>query len=211
RAVTRVNPDELQPMLQHLVQRELLTVDDDPRSPERGQYRFVQGLLREVAYGTLARDDRRARHLAAARYFESLGDDELSGVLAQHYVDAYQAHPDGPEGAAVAAQARVALRGAAQRAAELGSSRLAVGYYTTALAVTTEPDEELELHIGLRDAAGTAGMTELAADHGRRVIELAGELGRDEDRILGIAALADILVEGHQQEAHELLDAALSD
>jgi class 3 adenylate cyclase/tetratricopeptide (TPR) repeat protein len=210
-AVSRVPADQVEPMLRHLLQRELLTIDSDPRSPERGNYRFVQGLLREVAYGTLSRDDRRSRHLAAARYYETLGDDELSGVLAQHYVDAYQAHPDGPEGAAVAAQARVALRGAAQRAAELGSSRLAVGYYTTALAVTTEPAEELELRLGARDAAGSAGMIEVAADHGRRVVDLAGQLERDEVRMRAIAALADILLEGHQQQAHDLLEATLDD
>ncbi len=92
-------------------------MDVDPRSPERGHYRFVQGLIQEVAYGTLAKRDRRARHLAAARYFESVGDDEVAGVLAQHYLEAYRAQPDGPEGSAVAAQARVALRAAAQRAA----------------------------------------------------------------------------------------------
>jgi len=210
-AVSRVPAEQVEPMLRHLLQRELLTIDSDPRSPERGQYRFVQGLLREVAYGTLSRDDRRSRHLAAARYYETLGDDELSGVLAQHYVDAYRAHPDGPEGAAVAAQARVALRGAAQRAAELGSSRLAVGYYTTALSITAEPDEELELRIGARDTAGSAGMIEVAAEHGRRVVELAGDLGRDEVRLRGIAALADILLEGHQQQAHRLLDEALAE
>ena len=210
-AVSRAPADQVEPMLRHLLQRELLTMDTDPRSPERGNYRFVQGLLREVAYGTLSRDDRRSRHLAAARYYETLGDDELSGVLAQHYVDAYQAHPDGPEGAAVAVQARVALRGAAQRAAELGSSRLAVGYYTTALAVTTEPAEELDLRIGARDAAASAGMLDVAADHGRRVVDLAGELGRDELRPRAIAALADVLLEGHQQQAHALLEAALGD
>ena len=54
----------------------------DPRSPERGQYAFVQAVIREVAYSTLALRDRRGRHLAAARYFESLGDDELAGALA---------------------------------------------------------------------------------------------------------------------------------
>ena len=210
-AVSRVATEQVEPMLRHLLQRELLTIDSDPRSPERGQYRFVQGLLREVAYGTLSRDDRRSRHLAAARYYETLGDDELSGVLAQHYVDAYQAHPDGPEGAAVAAQARVALRGAAQRAAELGSSRLAVGYYRTALAVTSDANEELELRVGARDAAAMAGMIEVAAEHGRRVVELAGHLGRDEVRVVGIATLADILLEGHQQQAHQLLDEALAD
>ena len=52
---------------------------------------FVQALIREVAYATLAKRDRRARHLAAARYFESLEDDELAGVLATHYLAAYGA------------------------------------------------------------------------------------------------------------------------
>ena len=107
--------------LRHLAQRELVVLEDDPRSPERGQYRFVQGLIKEVAYGTLAKRDRRARHLAAARHFETLVDDELAGVLAQHYVEAYRAQPEGEEGAAVAAQARVALKGAAARARGLGS------------------------------------------------------------------------------------------
>ena len=70
------------------VRRELLIQDVDPRSPERGQYAFVQALIREVAYSTLANRDRRARHLAAARYFESLGEDELAGALAAHYMAA---------------------------------------------------------------------------------------------------------------------------
>ena len=55
----------------------------DPRSPERGQYAFVQALIREVAYDTLAKARPQARHLAAARYLEALGDDELAGALRQ--------------------------------------------------------------------------------------------------------------------------------
>ena len=136
--------------LRHLAQRELIVLDTDPRSPERGQYRFVQGLIKEVAYGTLAKRDRRARHLAAARHFEALGDDELAGVLAQHYVEAYRAQPGGEEGAAVAAQARVALRGAAARASALASPAHALSYVELALEVTTEPADEL----GLRREAG---------------------------------------------------------
>ena len=50
----------------------------DPRSPERGQYAFVQALIREVAYNTLSKKDRKAKHLAAARWFESLGNEELA-------------------------------------------------------------------------------------------------------------------------------------
>jgi tetratricopeptide (TPR) repeat protein len=211
KAVARSDPEDIGPMLQHLVQREIVALDDDPRSPERGNYRFVQGLLREVAYGTLARDDRRTRHLAAARYYEALGDDELSGVLAQHYVDAYQAHPDGPEGAAVAAQARVALRGAAQRAADLGSFRLAHGYIDSALSVTTQASDELDLRIFATDAAANAGLFERAIEHGERVVELATQTGADRERRVGIARLANILVEGRQQQALKLLNDAMSE
>ncbi len=138
-AVSGLAADDVERHLRHLAQRELIVLDTDPRSPERGQYRFVQGLIKEVAYGTLAKRDRRARHLAAARHFEALGDDELAGVLAQHYVEAYRAQPDGEEGAAVAAQARVALRGAAARASALASPAHALTYVELALEVTTEP------------------------------------------------------------------------
>ena len=71
---------------------------------------------------TLAKRDRRAKHLAAARYFESLGDEELAGV-AGHPVPRRGTlrQPDGPEGGVLAAQARVALRAAADRATALHS------------------------------------------------------------------------------------------
>jgi predicted ATPase len=85
-AVSGMPEDELEPRLDALVRRELLVLDVDPRSPERGQYAFVQALIREVAYNTLARRDRKIRHLAAARFFESLGTDELAGGLAGHYL-----------------------------------------------------------------------------------------------------------------------------
>jgi len=210
-AVARAEPDAIEPMLQHLVQREVLTIDDDPRSPERGSYRFVQGLLREVAYGTLARDDRRARHLAAARHYEALGDDELSGVLAQHYVDAYHAHPDGAEGAAVAAQARVALRGAAQRAGDLGSHRRAHSYLESALLVTSDPSDELELQAAAQKAAANSGMFEAAILHGERAMELAGQLGELRARRLAAAALGNTLLEGQQDRAMRVLEAALAE
>ena len=59
----------------------ILTSRRDPRSPERGQYvrpgAHPRGRLRHPVETRPAR-----RHLAAARYFEALGDDELAGVLA---------------------------------------------------------------------------------------------------------------------------------
>ena len=41
--------------------------------------------------------ERKARHLAAARYFEGLGSDELAGALAGHYLAAGRNAPEGPE------------------------------------------------------------------------------------------------------------------
>ena len=144
-AVTGEPAELLEPRLRRLVHRELLALDTDPRSPERGQFGFTQALVREVAYSTLAKRDRRARHLAAARHYESLGDEELAGVLATHYVDAYQAVPEGPEGEAVAAQARIALRAAAERATALGAHENAIAHWERARSVTTDAAEEAEL------------------------------------------------------------------
>ena len=134
-AVAGQEPEEVSPRLRDLVRREMLSVEVDPRSPGQGQYGFVQGLIREVAYGTLARGDRRRLHLAAARHFETLDDEGIAGALAEHYVAAYRAQPDGPEGDAVAAQARVALRGAAERARSLGGFVQAVHFLEQALEV----------------------------------------------------------------------------
>ena len=140
-AVTGLPSAEMNGLLTSLVRREFLRLDVDPRSPERGQYGWVQGVVREVAYGTLARADRRARHVAAARYFEGLGDEELAGVLASHYVDAYRALPEDAGATAIRAQARLALRGAAERAARLHSYDQALKDLASALELTDDRGE----------------------------------------------------------------------
>ena len=140
-ALTGDPPETLEPRLRALISRDLLVLDTDPRSPERGQYGFVQSVIREVAYETLAKRDRRGRHLAAARYFEALGDDELSGALATHYQAAYRAAAEGPEADALAVQARIALRAAGERAASLGSPIQAIAFLTSALEL---PGPEIE-------------------------------------------------------------------
>jgi len=170
-AVAGVQPAELGDRLDRLVRRELLSVEADPRSPERGQYMFVQALVREVAYQNLAKADRRQRHLAAARHFEGLGSEELSGVLASHYLAAYQASRPGEEADALAAQARIALQAAAERASSLHSHRQALAHLEQAMIVTQDPAEQALLHLR---AAELADMS--ARDIGRRHAEQAREL-----------------------------------
>ena len=89
--------------------------------PSGGSITFVQALVREVAYRSLAKADRRARHLAAARYFEALGDDELAGVLATHYLEAYRASRAGTGGRCAGRPGPDRLAAAADRASALHS------------------------------------------------------------------------------------------
>ena len=170
-ALTREPEAALDGRLRALVRREILQLDTDPRSPERGQFGFTQALVREVAYATLSKRDRRAKHLAAARYFEQLGDDEVAGVLATHYVDAWAAAPDGPEGAAVAAQARIALRAAAERATSLGSHRQALGFLQRASDVLADEGEQAEVLEQIGIAEREVGLYEESISSLRRAIE----------------------------------------
>jgi hypothetical protein len=111
----------------------------------------------------------------------------------------------------VAAQARVALRAAAQRAADLGSYRRALAYLESGLLVVTDPADELDLRSLALDAAARAGLLDVGIDHGERAVAIATTLGRDTERRLIVARLANALTEGQQQRARELLNATISE
>jgi len=163
--------------LERLVRSQMLTVDADPRSPERGQYQFVQAVVREVAYASLARADRRTRHLAAARYLEGLGEEDAVGVLASHYFDAYQASRAGEEADALAAQARIALQAAAERAASLHSHRQAVGYLEQAIAITADPAEKATLYMRATESGENTFEITKAIEHASAARELYRSVG----------------------------------
>jgi class 3 adenylate cyclase/tetratricopeptide (TPR) repeat protein len=200
---------DLEPRLKVLVRRELFDVEIDPRSPERGQYRFVQSLIREVAYGTLAKRERRARHLAAARYFEGLGDDELAGLLASHYVAAIDASAAGPEADAVAIQARIALSGAAERAATLGAHDQAVSYLKQAIGIAGDAGERAELHFRAARSANAAARHADAEELVRAGIDLARGVDDALAAGAGDALLGEVLIDaGQTGEAVAVLEAA---
>ena len=80
---------ELDAVLDSLVRKEIIALTTDRFSAEVGQYRFVQAMVRQVAYGTQSRRDRKQRHLAAADYLASEPDAaDLAVVIAQHLLDA---------------------------------------------------------------------------------------------------------------------------
>src|SRR5207237_1018437 len=93
-ALSGLAESELEPLLSGLVRKEVLFMQADPRSPEHGQYGFLQDLVRRVAYETLSRHDRKSRHLAAADQLSvSLGEDEVAEVVASHLLAAFEAVP----------------------------------------------------------------------------------------------------------------------
>jgi len=199
-AVSGVGELELEPRLHAFVRRELLTLETDPRSPERGQYAFVQALIREVAYNTLAKPDRKRRHLAAARFFESLGSDELAGGLAGHYLAAHANASEGPEADALAAQARIALVAAADRATALGSHDQALAFLRQALTVTADPAETAEFLERAGESASAAAHHDEAEEFLRRAVANHRERKDREAEARATAALGRALATPYRTE-----------
>ena len=211
-AVTGESQEALAGRLRQLARADLINQDVDPRSPERGMYAFVQALIREVAYGTLAKRDRRARHLAAARFFESLGDDELAGALAAHYLAAYEAAPDGPEGEALGTQARISLVAAAERATALGSPEQALAFLGQAKRVASDPAERAEI----LERAGRAAVAALRIEEGqealREAMDLRRSLGQTRETFAAINELANAYIIGrHPAAAGTLIESVLDE
>ncbi|MBA3779330.1 MAG: AAA family ATPase [Chloroflexi bacterium] len=206
-ALTGDARDPLTARISGLVASQLLAYNADPRSPERGQYHFVQALVREVAHGSLSTRERKAKHLSAARYYESLGDGELAGILASHYLEAYRAAPAGPEGAALATQARIALRAAADRAMSLHSYEQAVAYIEQALEISTEPEEQASLHLRAAEAGGPTG-DESALVHAEQARRQSIELG-DERQALRAATLMGFLYDRRDKDAVAVMEEAI--
>ena len=146
-AVSGIPESDLEPHLSSLIRKEVLSLQADPRSPEHGQYGFLQDLVRHVAYETLSRHERRTRHLAAAAHLESVfpDEDEIAEVLASHYLDAYTAVPDAHDADAVKTKARDALVRAGERADALGAAGEAQRYLERAAELADEPRQRADL------------------------------------------------------------------
>jgi class 3 adenylate cyclase/tetratricopeptide (TPR) repeat protein len=170
-AITGREQSELEVVLRDLVRREFLTIDLNPRSPERGQYGFLQGVIREVAYSTLARRDRRARHVAAAEYLQSLSGDELAGVVASHYLEAYRSSPDDATRDELGRASREALVVAGKRALSLGAPDQALVFAEQALEVASPGLERAEIAEFASQAAATAAKVQAAIEYADRAFD----------------------------------------
>jgi class 3 adenylate cyclase/tetratricopeptide (TPR) repeat protein len=203
--------DELEPILSSLARKEVLGVQADPRSPEHGQYGFLQDLLRKVAYETLAKADRKARHLAAAAFLEqALIEQEVVEVVASHYLAAYEAAPDATDAAEIRAKAGGQLARAGERAASLGANEEAERYFAQAAELAEDPLAEAELE----ERAGRSAWLGARGEQARAYLDRALAVFESEGMTRRVARISAVLAEidhreGHPGEAVVRLEAAL--
>ena len=203
---------ELEPLLATLVRKEVLSRQADPRSPEHGQYGFLQDLVRHVAYETLSKHDRRAKHLAAAEHLgKSMAEDEIIEVLSSHYLSAYRADPTAPDAAAIQERACRALTQAGERAASLAAAAEAQSYFEQAAELSSDALAQA----ALTDRAGQMARRAGAMGDARALLDRAHDtylrLGEIRAAALASALLAEIdFIEGHGHQAVDRLEPALA-
>ncbi|HXD71114.1 MAG TPA: adenylate/guanylate cyclase domain-containing protein, partial [Gaiellales bacterium] len=202
-------PEDVEPALAGLARKEMLSLSADPLSPERGQYGFLQDMVRRVAYEMLSKHDRRAKHLAAAAMDE--GEEELAEIVAGHYLAAAAADPDAADAGEIARRAVNALRQAGQRASSLAATEEAQRYYEQAAALATEPAEQADLleHAGIMAQRG--GRASAARAHYERAVALFEGEGATHPAARVSARLGEVMWDtGRLREALDRMDAALA-
>ncbi len=206
--------EDVQAVLDALVAKQVLGFNDNPRSAERGQYHFLQGLLRTTAYGTLSRRDRKNRHLAAARYLqEAWGDDapELAEVLASHFLAAADAEPDAADAPRIRASACETLEDAGKRALSLALAPEARRAFDRAAELAQEETQRA----ALLDQAGRAALASRDFDGSverlQEAVAIFERNGHPERAARSLAAVADSLFrQDRLEEAVELTRSALA-
>jgi class 3 adenylate cyclase len=185
---------EVDGLVTTLVRKEVVTLGRARVGGQAGEYEFVQSLLREVAYSTLARRDRQSRHMAAASHYASLADEELAGLVASHYLEAYRAAPDSPAGEVAADRARMALRTAAERSVALHAHPSALRFIEEALTVTSDPEERAQLWVMATLPAWSSTDMEVAERYIRQAADWYVSNGRDLEADEAVALMADMFM-----------------
>ncbi len=188
--------EEIGRILQDLVAKQIVAFNDDRLSSERGQFHFLQGLLRSTAYGTLSRRDRKSRHLAVARHLqEAWGDEapELAEVLAAHFLDAADAEPDAADAPQIRAMACETLADAGERALSLALGPEAQRAFEHAAELAADDATRATLLDKAGHAAHINTDYETACERFERAVGLFEALGDREAASRSLAGLARAL------------------
>ena len=209
-AVSQEPSEQVEGVLAALLRKELLGIQSDRFSPERGQYEFLGDLVRWVAYETLSKKERKARHLAVARWQEQLGEDDAIEIVASHYLRAYEAEPSAEDAEDIRLKARTALMGAGDRAAALGANGEALRRFLQATELATSDLDRAEL----LERSGDMALRELRLDEARDMFTEAMSLyegmgaSHPAARVLARIAGSIDYPAGRLDEAIDKMDAA---
>ena len=213
-AVGGVAEGELEPVLASLLGKEILSVQADPRSPERGQYAFLQDIVKRVAYETITKRERKGKHVAAAEFLASAWsaeEDEIVEVVASHYLDAYEAAPDDPDAPELRSKAFQMLVRAAERAASLGANAEAQRTFERAAALTDDTLAQAELYERAGMMASVGARQDAAAANFERARELFEAAGATHPAARVSARIAEITWErGRIEQGLESMDSAFA-
>ena len=208
-ALSGMPEEAVSDVLDGLVSKQILGRDDDDRSPERGQYSFLQGLLRTVAYGMLSRRARKSRHVAAARHLEQSWPGELrdiAEVLASHYQEAIRAEPEAEDVAMLRASAREKLAAAGSAAASLALGPEADRYFEQAAELAESDLERADLLERAGRALWVSGDAAAAEQRLGRAVEFYVAGGRPSGGAAAVALGFLLRNLGRVEEARPLLE-----
>lgn len=211
--------DDATPVLHSLERKGFVRSQRRSSVEGENEYAFAHALVRDVAYGQIARADRAVKHQRTAEWIDDLGRrEEHAELLAHHWTSALElVRATGGEDAGIAERARVALRDAGDRAFALNSYDVAAAQYEDALELwpADAPDrpellfrlaEALMIATSERatDALTTARDALLATGDRERAAETEALLAR---RFWFRGDTASTAI--HQSAADELIDGAL--
>jgi class 3 adenylate cyclase/tetratricopeptide (TPR) repeat protein len=163
--------------VRELMRRELIRPIRDPSMQGQEEYAFVHALVRDVAYGQLARDDRAMLHLGTATWIDEESGErgvDVAELLAYHLGEAIALIPDPDQ--ETRARAYRALMQAGERAREL-DARQGTAYYRKAADATHDPVERGRalIWIGRLQQDDVDG-TSAALEEARRLFVEAGDV-----------------------------------
>jgi hypothetical protein len=186
-----VDSQHIDEHLDSLQRKEILTIQSDRFAADRGQFRFLQLVVRQVAYATQSRRDRKARHLAAANHLAGLpdADGDLAAVTSRHLLDSVDASSsDDTDVAELSARACVLLEKAAARVGSLGSHAEARRLLEQAIERTTVEEDLARLHLAAAISAEMSGDLRASVEHSAEAVARYDALGRpvDAGRAAGI-------------------------
>ena len=144
------------------------------------QYSFHHAVVRDVAYSSIPRVERSAKHRLAAEWIESLGRrEDHAETIAHHYLSALEyARASGQPTEAFAEPARDALRGAGERALALNAPGGAARYFAAALELTSDdaPERPNLLLLEAKSLYRTGHPDEELLEQARRAFLEAGDV-----------------------------------